>query len=58
MEKDIESKISMIAEAVTGLKYHEWLRINQAVEKKFSSAASKVELEDTEELERAIKIEF
>lgn len=58
MEKNIEKRASIIAEAVTGLTHSEWSRIKVAIDKKFSSASSKVKLEDTEELKRAIQIEF
>lgn len=58
MEIDMEKRISMIAGAITGLKYHEWSRIKIAVDKKFSSASARVKLEDAEELKRAIQTEF
>ena len=48
----------MIAEAVTGLKYYEWSRIEMAINKKFSSTSAKVVVEDAEELKKAIQIEF
>jgi len=48
----------MIAEAVTGLKYYEWSRIETAINKKFSSTSAKVVMEDAEELKKAIQIEF
>lgn len=56
--EDRERRIAMLAEAVAGLKYYEWSRIKMAIDKKFSSASSKVVLEDTEELKKAIQIEF
>lgn len=56
--EDKERRIAMIAEAVTGLKYHEWSRIEMVINKKFSSASSKVVMEDAEELKKAIQIEF
>lgn len=58
MENDIEKRASIIAEAVVGLTNSEWSRIKVAIDKKFSSASSKVKLEDTEELKRAIQLEF
>lgn len=57
-EIEVEKRASIIAEAVTGLKYYEWSRIKIAIDKKFSSASAKVELEDAEELKRAIQAEF
>lgn len=56
--EDRERRIAMIAEAVTGLKYYEWSRIEMAINKKFSSASAKVVMEDAEELKKAIQIEF
>lgn len=58
MDKDMERRVSIIAEAVTGLKYSEWSRIKVAIDKKFSSESAKVKLEDAEEVKRAIQIEF
>ena len=56
--EDKERRIAMIAEAVAGLKYYEWSRIEMEINKKFSSASSKVVMEDAEELKKAIQIEF
>lgn len=56
--EDRERRIAMIAEAVTGLKYYEWSRIETAINKKFSSTSAKVVMEDAEELKKAIQIEF
>lgn len=56
--EDRERRIAMIAEAVTGLKYYEWSRIEMAINKKFSSTSAKVVMEDAEELKKAIQIEF
>ena len=56
--EDRERRIAMIAEAVTGLKYYEWSRIEMAINKKFSSTSAKVVVEDAEELKKAIQIEF
>ncbi len=58
MNDEMERRIGLVAEAVTGLKYHEWSHIKTAIDKKFSSASAKVKLEDAEELKEAIKIEF
>lgn len=55
IDKDMEKRIDMIAEAVIGLKSHEWSRIKAAIDQKFSSASARVELKDTEELKRAIQ---
>lgn len=56
--EDRERRITMIAEAVAGLKYYEWSRIKVAIDKKFSSTSAKVTLENVEELKKAIQIEF
>ncbi len=56
--EDRERRIAMIAEAVAGLKYYEWSRIEMAINKKFSSTSAKVVVEDAEELKKAIQIEF
>ena len=56
--EDRKRRIAMIAEAVTGLKYYEWSRIEMAINKKFSSTSAKVVVEDAEELKKAIQIEF
>lgn len=58
MDKDLERRVTMISEAVSGLKYYEWLRIKMAIDKKFSSESSKVRLENPEELKNAIQVEF
>lgn len=58
MNEDISRRISIIAEAVTGLKYYEWSRIKTAIDRKYSSASAKVKLEDAEELKDAIEVEF
>ncbi|GEM_PF-5066933 len=47
-----------IAEAVEGLKYHEWRKIAAAIEKEYSSALSRTELRSAKELEKAILFEF
>ena len=31
MDKDLEKRVTMIAEAVSGLKYYEWSRIKMAI---------------------------
>lgn len=56
--EDRERRITMIAEAVAGLKYYEWSHIKVAIDKKFSSTSAKVTLENFEELKKAIEIEF
>lgn len=58
MNEDISRRISIIAGAVTGLKYYEWSRIKTAIDRKYSSASAKVKLEDAEELKDAIEVEF
>ncbi len=56
--QEMEKRIALIAEAVAGLKYFEWSRIKVAIDKKFSSASSRVTLEDAEELKAAIQVEI
>lgn len=58
MSEDMSKRISIIAEAVAGLKYYEWSRIKMAIDKKFSSTSANVVVEDVEELKKAIQIEF
>lgn len=58
MDKDLEKRVTMIAEAVSGLKYYEWSRIKMAIDKKFFLESSKVRLENPEELKHAIRVEF
>ena len=53
-----EDKFKAIAELMVGLKFYEWSRIRTAIDKKFSSAANRVELSDAEEVEKAIRLEF
>lgn len=55
---ELEERVCAIAEAVAGLKCHEWSRIKRAIDIKFSSASAKVALEDAEELKQAIRNEF
>lgn len=54
----VEDKVKAIAELVAGLKFYEWSRIRTAIDKKFSSAANRVELSDAEEIAKAIQREF
>lgn len=58
MDKDISRKVSIIAEAVTGLSYYKWSRIKTVIDKKYSSASARIKLEDAEELKNAIEVEF
>ena len=56
--KDLGKRIEVISEAVAGMKRHEWLKVVHAVEKKYSSAAMRLELADAEEIKQAIRREF
>lgn len=58
MSEDMSRRISIIVEAVAGLKYYEWSRIKTAIDKKFSSTSANVVVEDVEELKKAIQVEF
>lgn len=55
---ETNERIKAISELVVGLKFYEWSRIRTAIDKKFSSAANRIELSDAEEIARAIQIEF
>lgn len=55
---EMERRITVISEAVVGLKYYEWSRIKMAIDKRFSSASAKVVLEDAEGLKASIRIEL
>lgn len=51
-------KITILANQLTDLKQSDWSRIKQVVDMSFSSKAAKVELDDSEELKRLLKVAF
>ena len=51
-------KITILANQLTGLKQSDWNRIKQAVDMSFSSKAAKVELDDSKELKRRLRVAF
>ena len=55
MEKNMEKRVSMIAEAVEGLTRSEWSGIESAVNSLFASASSRVKLEDADTLKLEIQ---
>ncbi len=50
-------KVEAIAKAVAGLKYIEWRRVKEAIDKEFSCATDRLELPAAQELIPAIKME-
>ena len=55
----MEEKIKQIAEIVSELKYYEWNKIKTAIDKKYSSAQARVNIEaNTDEIVKAIKLEL
>ena len=57
-QKSKDELIQQIAQAVCGLKYHEWCRIRNAIEKKYTSELAKAELHDPEALARMIALDW
>lgn len=53
-----QEKVSEILRALNGLKYHEWSKVKMCIEKKYASMACKLELNDTEALQKEMDLEF
>lgn len=53
-----EQKISIISKELVGLKSYEWGKIKQQIDMLFAHKAAKVELDDLEQIENSLKIEF
>lgn len=55
----MEEKIEKISKVVSGLKYYEWNKIRNAIDKKFSSEQAKVGINASpDEIKNAINLEF
>lgn len=54
----MEDKIEKLAKLLEGVKYYEWSKIRVAIEKMYSSASSKLELDNAEAIQKCIKFEF
>lgn len=56
--EELKKRAKTIAKAVEGMKRYEWLKIAHAIEKKYSSAAARVEAGSAEEIEKSISMEI
>jgi hypothetical protein len=54
----MNEQMKIIALAVVGLKYSEWCKVREAVEKAFASERAKVNLDNSEAVERLLKLEL
>lgn len=58
MSKITKEKIHQILSAVEGLNAFEWGMMKVFIDKELAKKAAKVQLDGTEELQRALEIEF
>ena len=56
--ENMNEQMKIIALAVVGLKYSEWCKVREAVEKAFASERAKVNLDNSEAVERLLKLEL
>lgn len=54
----MNEKLKIIALAVVGLKYSEWCKVRQAIEKAFASEQSRIKLDSSEAVEELLKFEL
>lgn len=53
-----QETINQLSKLVSQMKYSEWCRVVHAIEQKFTSEISKVELTDSEAVQRVLNLEF
>lgn len=59
MDKSMATiRIEQLADILQGLKYYEWCKIKVAVDKRYVSMSSKLELNDIEALKKLLQIEL
>ena len=53
----LDERMKTIALAVVGLKYSEWCKVREAVEKAFASERARIKLDNSEAVERLLRLE-
>lgn len=54
----MDERMKIIALAVVGLKYSEWCKVREAIEKAFASERARTMLDNSEAVERLLKLEL
>lgn len=54
----LDERMKKIALAVVGLKYSEWCKVREAVEKAFASERARIKLDNSEAVERLLRLEL
>ena len=54
----LDERMKTIALAVVGLKYSEWCKVPEAVEKAFASERARIKLDNSEAVERLLRLEL
>ena len=54
----LDERMKTIALAVVGLKYSEWCKVREAVEKAFASERARIKLDNSEAVERLLRLEL
>lgn len=54
----MDERMKKIALAVVGLKYSEWCKVREAVEKAFASERARIKLDNSEAVERLLRLEL
>ena len=54
----LDERMKTIALAVVGLKYSEWCKVREAVEKAFASERARIKLDNSEAVERVLRLEL
>ncbi len=54
----MDERMKTIALAVVGLKYSEWCKVREAVEKAFASERARIKLDNSEAVERLLRLEL
>lgn len=57
-DEEKREKAAIIAETVKGMTYAEWSRLCVAIDKKFSLKASRVQFDNSEDIQKAILLEL
>lgn len=54
----LDERMKTIALAVVGLKYSEWCKVREAVEKAFASERARIKHDNSEAVERLLRLEL
>ena len=54
----LDERMKTIALAVVGLKYSEWCKVREAEEKAFASERARIKLDNSEAVERLLRLEL